>query len=283
MKLVDLKCQNCGGTLRKDDENYVCDSCGCVFAVDYDESDVEYERIKTDEERERRDFEREKEERESASQSGQTGGKRINSSRSSIFLWLIPVIILVGFGVAFSKATSDSSGYGSNKSSSGYSTPTPTPAPDYNVTPDDIAGQLNDFISAGTTVQENISECAYWDHEGAIDYYTKIDVQFVDAYLITDIPNSIPKESNRLVLIYQVTWHNDELGDQICYDAVYFEGLSVNPNGGVISRFNGQTIFRSDAAWGWAQAYSFEKYDQCYLENVTAMGGTVSAVEVTEG
>ena len=43
MKLVNLQCPNCGGTLSKEGDNLVCHACGGIFSIDYDESDVEYE------------------------------------------------------------------------------------------------------------------------------------------------------------------------------------------------------------------------------------------------
>ena len=46
MKFVDLKGPNCGGRLIKNDDSLKCESCEAVFAIDYDESDVEYEKIK---------------------------------------------------------------------------------------------------------------------------------------------------------------------------------------------------------------------------------------------
>ena len=46
MRLVDLKCPNCSGNLVKEGDNFVCRSCGGSFAVDYDSSDIEHERIK---------------------------------------------------------------------------------------------------------------------------------------------------------------------------------------------------------------------------------------------
>ena len=61
MNLVDLKCPNCNSTLEQEGENLVCPSCGAVFAIDYDDSDVEHERIKTEAELEEKRQEHEKE------------------------------------------------------------------------------------------------------------------------------------------------------------------------------------------------------------------------------
>ena len=46
MKLQSLNCPNCGFPLRNEGNMQFCDSCGSSFKIDYDESDVEYERLK---------------------------------------------------------------------------------------------------------------------------------------------------------------------------------------------------------------------------------------------
>lgn len=296
MKIIDLKCPNCSGNLKKDGDNYICNSCGGVFAVDYDESDVEYERLQTEAEREERRLAHEKEllekkyelqqkaniESENRQYKREKARKRSesvkNAASSFVALVFVGAIICGGVLLFFFLK-----GMGSNGGSpfSEHTIATPTPAPNYNVTADDLKDQMNDFIEAGRIAQMNIDKCAYLDN--VIKNYEKTDAVFLDAYLVTDIPETRPDRSNRLVLIYQVTWHNDDRGDQICYDGVYFEGIRVNPNGGIISNFSAETIWRSDAAWGWGMAYSFEDLDQCYRENVTALGGRITPITIENG
>ena len=60
MKVVNLQCPNCGARLTIENDKYVCNSCGTSIAIDYDESDVEFERIKTEAERDQRQLEHEK-------------------------------------------------------------------------------------------------------------------------------------------------------------------------------------------------------------------------------
>ena len=281
MRLVDLKCPNCSENLVKEGDNFVCRSCGGSFAVDYDSSDIEHERIKAEAEQEQRKYEHEKELlekeyelKEKAEIASEKRRKSAGASVKTVFFVLIFLIICVVIYnlVSGQIRKNDSGDYGK-------AVATPTPVPDYGVTSADVEGQLNNFIISGEQVQKNISKCVFWDQNGPVDNYSKTGVEFVDAYLVTNIPNVGEKESNRLVLIYKVNWNNDEKGEQICYDGVYFQGLQVNPNGGIISDFAGHTIQRSEAAWGWMQAYSFEKYEQCYLENVTSLGGTVTKLD----
>ena len=297
MKIVDLKCPNCSGSLSKDGDNYICNSCGGVFAVDYDESDVEYERLQTEAEREERRLAHEKEllekeyelqqkariESENRQYQRERADKRrqaVKSASSSIVALAFIGAIICGLVLLyfFIKRAGSNGGniFGEQIIA------TPTPAPNYNVKPKDLKDTMRDFIEAGKIAQMNIDECAYWDMEGSVKYFDKTDAVFLDAYLVTDIPDVDKEDSNRLVLIYQVSWHNDDMGDQTCYDGVYFEGIRVNPNGGIISDYKAETIWRSDAAWGWGMAYSFEDLDQCYRENVSSLGGKVTQIKINE-
>ncbi|MBP5492260.1 MAG: hypothetical protein J6Y08_05390 [Clostridiales bacterium] len=295
MKLVNLTCPNCGGNLVKEGDNLICQSCGGAFSIDYDDADVEHEKLQTEAERDARRLAHEKELLEKQyeleeraridaenRQFQRTRQVTANMRGARIIFFVITALVMCTMiFVAYQMVK----GFGSHGRGFGvhttHSTPTPTPAPNYNVSAEDFKDKMNDFIEAGKTAQMNIDQCTYLpDGLAGIRYYDKVDAVFMDAYLITDIPEKPDRQSNRLVLVYQVTWHNDDHGDQVCYDAVYFEGIRVNPNGGIISDYSPRTIIRSDAAWGWAMAYSFEEYDQCYRENVAALGGTVVKIEI---
>ncbi len=294
MKIVNLQCPNCGAKLSVMDGMYVCNSCGTTTAIDYDDSDVEYEKLKTEAELQAKQQAHEKELLEKQyelQQKAQIEAEKRQAKRnrqaamsSAVKIWIRRLIALVIFaGMIYGcyrlylYIRNHSDIY---SSASGSVLATPTPAPNYNVTPEDLKADLDDFISSGKTIQMKIDQCAVKNNNGIIHYYDKTDAVFLDAYLVTGIPDKADYESCRLVLIYEVTWHNEDYGDQICYDAVYFDGIRVNPNGGIISDYKGNTIWRSDAAWGWAMAYSFEEYSQCYLESVKALGGTVSDVVI---
>jgi len=293
MKIVDLKCPNCSGNLTKEGDNLICSSCGAAFAIDYDDSDVEYEKLQSEAEREARQLAHEKEllekeyelKRQAEIESEKRQQKRerqkfLKSSVKKLISSIISLAFLFAVGFGFYKLfryMQDLKNAGGSGSGSSGIFATPTPAPNYDITPADIEGQMDEFIKVGKTAQMKIDQCAYWGKTGSVKYYDKKSADFVDAYIINDIPGVDEEESNRLVLIYKVKWQNGK-SKKTCYDAVYFEGLRVNPKGGVISDFKAATIERSDAAWGWAMAYSFEEYDQCYRENVKALGGTVTKI-----
>ena len=293
MKLVDLKCPNCDGILRKSGNALICQSCGAAFEIDYDDADVEYEKLRTEAERDARKLAHEKELMEkqyelnqrarAEAEAGRRAAEREQAKRLAARRWVVFGIVLAivagGVLLAAGQIYLVKNHRVSFLPSSSEEEEEKEDTPDYNVTVADLERTIEDFIDTGKIVQMGIEECAYWNGTNSVRYYDKTDAKFMNAYLITDIPNTKrPGDSNRLVLFYEVTWHNEDYGDQICYDAVYFSGLQKNPGGGIISNFDGRTIDRSSAAWGWAMAYSFEKYDTCYRENITALGGNVTQV-----
>ena len=60
MKLQSLNCPNCGSPLRTEGQMQYCDSCGSSFKIDYDESDVEFERLSKADELNKQQFAHEK-------------------------------------------------------------------------------------------------------------------------------------------------------------------------------------------------------------------------------
>ena len=298
MKLVNMQCPNCGSPLTQEGEQLICHACGGTFTVDYDDSDVEYERIKTEPERDQRKLEHEKQLLEKKYELDQKAwaeydkrerkrsGKKKAMIISLIICGVVTYMTMCGI-IMFVQQKQESNRREqeriereeSERNNTPTPSPTPTPAPNYDLTPADIDPIMDDLIEAGQIAEMDIMSCNV-DTNGNLYLaeYNKTGAVFVDAYLVTNIPN--PKrldESNRVVIIYEVTWNNDELGDKTCYDAVYFEGLKIyHGDTKAICDFNPLTIDRSDAAWGWFNAYSYESYKQCYRENITALGGDVT-------
>ena len=294
MKIVNMQCPNCGARLTVENNMYVCNSCGTTIAIDYDESDVEYERAKNEVELEEKRHAHEKEllernfelqqKAQIESEKRQIKRERQKTMSNTVKRMISSVISLVflfgiGFGI-YKLYLYMMNQYGDNGGYISGPVATPTPMPNYNITPDDIKDDLDTFIETGKKIQMQIDQCAVKSGNGVMHFFDKTDAVFLDAYIVSNIPDEPASQSTRLVLIYQVTWYNEDDGEQICYDAVYFDGIKVNPNGGIISDYSGQTIMRSDAAWGWSMEYSFEEYSQCYLENVKALGGTVTEVVI---
>ena len=189
MKIVDLKCPNCSGSLKKEGDMLVCGSCGASFAIDYDESDVEYERLQGEAEREERQLAHEKELLEKKyelqrraqmeAEQRQRKKKRADDLRSTVlgFVILGVIVFIIGsviiFALQFKKHMDMPNGDNATV------TVTPTPAPNYDITPEDVADSMNDFIDAGRICQMNITECAIKNENGIIKTFHKTDAVFV--------------------------------------------------------------------------------------------------------
>ena len=299
MRVVNLQCPNCGARLTVENDMYVCNSCGTTMTIDYDDSDVEYAKLQTEAERDQRKLEHDKEllekEYELRQQETLAAEKRLmqQERRESVsrglkkFIIFICIFAFVGgcfvVSIMMSKARGERTILDeiSDMTATPTPEPTPTPAPNYRITPDIIVDELDGFIEAGRALQMDIDQCGVKSENGTIQFYDKTDAVFLDAYIVSDIPDVKESQSCRLVLIYEVTWYNDRYGYQTCYDGVYFDGIKVTPDGNIIPNYDCDTIWRSDAAWGWSMEYSFEHYDRCYLENVAALGGHVEEVLLT--
>lgn len=61
MKLIDLTCPQCGGFLNQEGDKFYCSSCGASFGIDYDEEDVEYQKLITEADRTRLMIEKDRE------------------------------------------------------------------------------------------------------------------------------------------------------------------------------------------------------------------------------
>ncbi|SCW41432.1 hypothetical protein SAMN02910456_01016 [Ruminococcaceae bacterium YRB3002] len=283
MKLVDLTCPNCNGKLQKEGDNIICQSCGAVFALDYDESDVEHEKLLTEEERAKREFEHEKElleikhrqeqeariaaeKREQRRQTTQSVKKYISNKVSA----LIGLLIVVGFfygsyklcvhwGVVPPMKDIIASATASNRNQ-------------YAVEAADITSDmLENMISAGQVTKLNT-------HGGVRDLvdnawvdYSLDSVEYDSAYFISNASQG----QNRVVIIYKLNY-TSSIGDKVTYDGTYFDGLKYNSDDSVVCDYEAEAISRSKAAW---HRDSYVDREQCYRENVLAFGGTVTELQ----
>ena len=206
MKLVNLTCPNCSGAMKKEGENIVCQSCGAVFAIDYDDADVEHEKLQTEDERAKREFEHEKElleirhrqEEEARIAAEKRESKRavkakIGRSISAKISGLIGLLIVVGFF------------YGSYKLCVHWgvvppmkeiiASATANGAPNYDVPVEAITDEvLENMISAGrstklsTRSNRNIKDYA----NGEWIEYTLSEVELDSAYFIDNASELAP-------------------------------------------------------------------------------------------
>ena len=277
MKLVNLTCPNCSGNMKKEGENIVCQSCGAVFAIDYDDADVEHEKLQTEDERARREFEQEKElleikhrqeeeariaaeKRESRRETKAKIGRTISAKISG----LIGLLIVVGFFYGSYKLCVHWGVVPSMKDI--VASATATSASPYDVPAELITGDvLENMISSGQATLLNKHGGVRDLVDGAWVDYSLVSVEFEKAYFIAKASSGY----NRTVIIYKLTY-TSSIGDRVTYDGIHFDDIKVSStDGSIICNYSAETISRSNAAW---HHDSFDDIDQCYRESVLAFG-----------
>lgn len=308
MKLVNLTCPNCAGPLERVGDNLYCKLCGGAFAIDYDDADVEHEKFQTEEERAQRDFQyeqererqkfemeeerkrlefehqrqimemkyRQEEEARIAAEKRQV--KRARKDRFSRAVrarisGLIALAILIGFFYGSYRLMVASGVMPKMKDM--LESATATSADPYDVSAGDIpADVLEGMIAAGQNAKVSTRSNGVTDlvNNEWIDY-TLVSAEYDSSYFIAGASTG----RNRVVIIYKLTW-SSSIGEKVTYDASYFDGLRKDANGSILTDYDPDTISRGSASWHYD---SYEDRDQCYRENVSAFGGTVS--ELTRG
>ena len=283
MKLVNLTCPNCSGNLEKVGDKLYCNSCGGAFAIDYDDSDVEYEKLQTEDERARREFEHEKELLELKHQQEEQSRiaaekreqkretkKRISRAISSRITCLVVLLIFAGmtYGsyrlcVHFGVIPSFTQIIESAKAKAGS----------YDVKPEHITKDiLDNMISAGESRMKSAhkNKLKEYVNNKWIEY--KLDkVEYDSSYLITNAA----EKKNRVVVIYKLTYKASKT-TKTTYDACYFDGLKITGEGKFYSDYKPDTISKSKVAW---KNDSFEEKEQCYRESVLAIEGTATELK----
>ena len=104
MQLMSLKCPNCNALVEQTEEGkFHCPSCGTSFLADYDEEDVEYQRIKTEAEIRNRQLDL-AEKRMAGGQTGAQLRRPVQKSKAvtiSIVVFIIFLIAMTGFSAVF--------------------------------------------------------------------------------------------------------------------------------------------------------------------------------------
>ncbi len=279
MKLVNLTCPNCNGLLERVGDNLFCKSCGSAFGIDYDSSDVEYEKLQTEEERAQREFEHEKELLElrhrQEEQSRIAAEKRYNrrETKKSIsraitsrISKLFALLLVIGFF------------YGSYKLSVRWGViPTfseiiasakATKASPYDVKVTDVTDDVLETMidSANSNIlskkEKGVTETSVNKKKKT---YTLESAEYDSAYLIT---NSSSRK-NRIVILFKLTYTaSDET--KVTYDGCYFDNIKLKSDGTLHSDYNPRAITKGKSSW---HNDSYEDREQCYRENVKGIEG----------
>ena len=282
MKLVNLTCPNCGGLLERVGDNLCCKSCGGAFAIDYDDSDVEYEKLQTEDERARRDFEHEKElleikhrqeeasriaaeKREYKRERKEQFGKKMSAN----FGCLIALLIMIGLGYGSYRLCVS---MGVMPSFKQIFESAAAKRDQYDVDASEITDEMisNMVDSAEKTKMSTRNGVRDLVKNKWVDYSLK-SVEFDSAYYIKDASEG----HNRVVIIYKLTYKSKN-GEKTTYDGSYFAGLKRNGDGSIVTKYDPKTISRSNASW---HKDSYEDREQCYRENVLAFGGNVTELK----
>ena len=279
MKLVNLTCPNCGGQLEKVGDNLCCKSCGAAFAIDYDDADVEHEKLQTEDERAKRDFEHEKELLEMKLKQEEKSKvaaekrefrrettKKVGRSISAKISGLIFLVLFFGFFYGSYKLMVKNGLVPSFKEI--MESATSTRVDQYNSTPDMVTDEiLTNMIESGNQKMKN-------SHNGVNDYVNKkwvdykIDkIEYDSAYYV----DSADRGEDRVVIIYKLTYKSKK-DTKVMYDACYFGDFRVDADGNLVTSYSAQKTSKSDAAW---HHDSFADRDQCYRESVLSNGGKV--------
>jgi uncharacterized Zn finger protein (UPF0148 family) len=287
MKLVNLTCPNCTGLLKKEGNNLICQSCGAAFAVDYDESDVEHEKLETEEEREARRLQHEKEllaEKHRLMEESRIAAEKREQSRrtkSYISKWIrgkvsgliaLAIIALICFGCyKFARRLMTDPELAEQY---GVEIPTTATTVVYDVSPDRISDELlGEFIEQGKSSIQNRRQIEFYDYTTGWTDYDVAQVTFDSAYLVTDIQNRGEYDADsRLVLIYQVVWHSEQAEDVTIYDCVYFNDLQATETS-VISSFRSNFGDFNETMW---QSVGYQNRADSYRINVTSLSGQVT-------
>ncbi|MBR3057719.1 MAG: hypothetical protein IKG93_07075 [Clostridiales bacterium] len=294
MKLVNLTCPNCNGILERVGDNLFCKSCGGAFAIDFDDADVEHEKLQTEDvraqrelEQKQREFEQQKEmmeirfrqqeqsriaaeKREARRQTKKGISRYIGNKISGLFAFVLVIGFFVGcyklcvhWGVTPSikeiveSAKAQSTQYASM----------------YKISESDVTKEiLDNMISAGESNMFSVRSKGITEKVNKKDIvYTLDKAQFESAYLITN--NS---RSNKIVILYELTFSTSEGETKTTYDACSFEGLKLSSENKLQSDYVPKKISKSKTAWKYD---SYEERDQCYRECVLGAEGTATELK----
>ena len=288
MKLTSINCPNCNGQLREEGDKLICTMCGSAFAIDYDESDVEHEKLKTEAERERIRIEREKElmatkmrlEEEAQIRRAERARKQISGGMLKFLL--IPVILIfvgsicsfIFFGVVARNVSKRSTSFlNSTTKTSSVATSKPTePA----LTKDTI---LNDqsFVENALASGVSFSKTKHSGFVNDFDLKSELNLSMVPQATLSGEPKLvnvyfIEADTTYFIMVYELTFGYDQDIDRTktMYFSCYLSGISRNDAGKIASDYN----VKMDYGTGMDLSYSaYADKDQLYREVVLGRGG----------
>ncbi len=279
MKLQSMNCPNCGGDLKKEGNVLACENCGSTFAIDYDDADVEYEKLSNEDERNRQQYAHEKEMLETEFrlkeearlkqlkyEKSELRKKRASNTLKSI-ITLIIVFTVIGGCTYFTFRYMEKNGLLDEAKKSMMPTTTETTADPYDITKEDILADSEFLENAKASIlssyhSDRDGDTASTYDSGWLEYtISEGDPEIYDNYFL--VSNEDYGDKNRLYYLIKFSFINDETGEVTeVYDALYLRDLKINANGKITCDFSvrgdrgsGATDWTFDAATDSDQLY----------------------------
>ena len=295
MKLKSIRCPNCNGPVKQiGDRKYVCESCGTSFMADYDQEDVEMQRIKAESELKQKRLDAVHKGMEHASKMQRNAFPR--KLFAIIFcviaaMVMISIITTIGFFVNFSKRAKD------------YQ-------PDYDATRQSMEEQAKQAAEEAQKLQEEaqkrmqaalakpkyvtstdelLADAIFVENAKAAmiqdakdtsflvwtNYFVDGDPEIVKTYLLV-AKDENAKVKNQLICVLWVNWYAEYTDDNNrrdyfpIYKALRLSDLSVNEDGTIKTNYSPDNVNwhsetpRNQMFWGYAD------YDQLIRECILA-------------
>ena len=287
MKLQSLNCPNCGSVLTQEGNNLVCKSCGSAFGIDYDDSDVEYEKASTEVERLQQEHEHEKEMleqeyrlKEEAEIRRQKRAKadarksRISSSVMSLIKSLISLVVVGGIIFLFYSLIRNGTLKNKLEEIADNVTTTTTTINPYDFTKSDLESDSFFMENAIASVMSIVHEekdndtIRFWSDGEWDEWKLKGEPQIYDCYFLNG------EKDNRVYFLVKSTYKCKGKDDTAIYNAYYLRKVTVDESGKIKCDY----VVRGDSGdsvnWNWGG--QFVK-DQLYREVI--LGNTQFASE----
>ena len=280
MRLQSLNCPNCGSPLRTENNMQICDSCGSTFRIDYDDSDVAYERLSKEDEINRQKFEHEKEMleteyrlkeeariKQAKYEKSEARKKRAANKVKALISLLIMLGVFCGLMFLVFMVIKGESLFDVEKIAG--TTTTETTVSPYLIDASDVLADDEFMENAVASVLSEIHS----SRDGKpvttydipiTDWYMIGEPEIYDCYLLTS------EKENRLCFLVKYTYQSERDEDDIkeVYDCLYLRNITVGNNGKISSDY-AVRIDRGDGAtnWTWVAA---EDSDQLYRSAILA-------------
>lgn len=258
----------------------ICDSCGSTFRIDYDDSDVAYERLSKEDEINRQKFEHEKEMleteyrlkeeariKQAKYEKSEARKKRAANKVKALISLLIMLGVFCGFMFLVFMVIKGESLFDVEKIAG--TTTTETTVSPYLISASDLLADDEFMENAVASILSEI----HTSRDGKpvttydipiTDWYMIGEPEIYDCYLLTS------EKENRLCFLVKYTYQSERDEDDIkeVYDCLYLRNITVGNNGKISSDY-AVRIDRGDGAtnWTWVAA---EDSDQLYRSAILA-------------